>query len=101
MEKIDDLLLVAAPPLSICLQQELVETSNTTSDGVSTKNSHLEQALFCLSCSVTNEGVMMVPLEIETRLDNPASGTYVCLLHQRDISFFLLSCLCLREIRLM
>ena len=73
-QKLQDIAFVPAPPLSIRLQQELVETSTTTSDGAPKKKSYLEQVLFALSCTMNDQGVMLVPLEIHTRLDTPASS---------------------------
>jgi len=73
MEKIEHVRLMAVPPLSIGLHQELIEVSSQSSDGVMKKTSYLKEILFSLSCSVTDQGVTLIPMEMSIRRDTPAS----------------------------
>ena len=72
--------LLPVPPLSILLDQQLAETSQTTSDGVNKKTSYLDQTLFGATCSVDKDGgLTLYPLDIRIRLDSPTAGTFAIL----------------------
>lgn len=65
------------PPVSILLDQELIETLTATSDGVQKKKSYLNQKLFAATCSADKDhGLTLYPLDIEIRLESPAAGTH-------------------------
>jgi hypothetical protein len=66
------------PPISILLDQELVETSSVTQDGASRKDCHVSQSLFAIACSVSgDEGVVLHPLNVRVALASPSSGASV------------------------
>lgn len=73
LESVGETTLLNAPPVGIVLDQEMVETSSTFMDGVTKKKSHIKQSMFALSCTATEKGVTMVPMEIEIVLDSPGS----------------------------
>jgi hypothetical protein len=56
------------------LHQELIESSVTKPDGVSVKTSYIEQTLFSMACSITENGISLIPYDIDVKLDSP-SGT--------------------------
>jgi hypothetical protein len=64
-----------APPVSIMLDQQLIETSSATSDGEKKKISYLEQSLFAIGCCM-DDGPTLVPLDISVKLDSPSAGKY-------------------------
>ena len=72
-ESVNGAPLLNVPPVGIVLDQQMVETSSTFMDGVTKKKSHINQSLFALSCTATEKGVTIVPMEIEVVLDSPGS----------------------------
>ncbi|GAX22632.1 hypothetical protein FisN_17Lh124 [Fistulifera solaris] len=76
-KRLQGMSLLSVPPLSIRLDQELVERTVSSSDGVPKKDCHLEQILFSLSCRISNDGVVLVPLEVTVQLDSPAAEPMV------------------------
>jgi hypothetical protein len=64
---------LVAPPISVMLGQEMVETSVVKSEGVSTKKGHLEQSLFSIVCSADDSGLCLYPIGIDVKLENPSS----------------------------
>lgn len=72
-ESVNGASLLNAPPVGLVLDQQMVETSSTTMDGVTKKKNHIKQSMFALSCTATEMGVTMVPLEIEVVLESPGS----------------------------
>ena len=65
--------LLQAPPISVLLeQQEVVETRNSASEGVK-KSSCINQSLFSLSCAISPNGPVVLPLDINVNLDNPTA----------------------------
>jgi hypothetical protein len=76
LEAIDGMELLATPPLSIRLHQELVEIAHTASDGNTKKDSYVEELLFSLACFVSEHGPVIVPLQINVKLDAPTAGTF-------------------------
>jgi hypothetical protein len=65
--------LLNAPPVGILLDQELMESSATSVEGIHSKRNYLKQSIFALSCVANESGVTMVPMEIEIVLDTPVS----------------------------
>jgi len=63
------------PPVGILLDQQLVDTSTKTSDGVSKKTSYLTQSIFATACSATGDDLVLYPLDVHVRLDSPTAGT--------------------------
>lgn len=65
------------PPISILLDQQLNESTNTTSDGVNKKNMYMEQTLFSATCAANDDRLILFPLEVAVRLESPLSGTSI------------------------
>jgi hypothetical protein len=65
--------LLGTPPVSILLHQELIESSVTKPDGVSVKTSFIEQTLFSIACSITENGISLIPYDIDVKLDSPSA----------------------------
>ena len=74
MEDTNGIRFLATPPLSILVDQELVERSETNRDGERKKDAHTTQELFAITCSVNNDGLTIYPIDIKVRLDTPSSG---------------------------
>jgi hypothetical protein len=55
------------------LGQDMVETTITKSEGVTTKKAHLEQSLFSIVCSADDTGLYLFPFSIAVKLESPAS----------------------------
>jgi hypothetical protein len=64
---------LAAPPISIVLGQDMVETTVVKSEGVSSKKAHMEQSLFSVVCSADDSELYLYPISISVKLENPAS----------------------------
>jgi hypothetical protein len=75
LEPVGGVSFLAAPPVSIMLDQQLIETSSATSDGEKKKISFLEQSLFAIACCM-DDGPTLVPLDISVKLDSPSAGKY-------------------------
>mmetsp|Transcript_23496 Transcript_23496/g.65361 ORF Transcript_23496/g.65361 Transcript_23496/m.65361 type:complete len:869 (-) Transcript_23496:36-2642(-) len=61
------------PPLSIVVDQQLIETSRTSSDGVSIKKSYLQQKLMGITFATSDQQLTLYPLDITVTIDNPSS----------------------------
>lgn len=86
---IDGNVLIEAPPISVLLDQEIAETINVATDGSSKKTSYIEQSLFSICCSIVDDGVVLIPHEINVNLESPASfpkRTSWSLLQFKDIA---------------
>jgi hypothetical protein len=73
IEITDDIQLLRSPPVSILLDQELIETAKASSDGGSKKTFRIEQSLFSVACSVSEGGLTLVPLDVSVHLDSPTA----------------------------
>ena len=62
------------PPLSLLVDQHMIETTQRTSDGDKTQMIYTEQELFGTCCSVDDTALTLYGLKINTRLDTPSSG---------------------------
>lgn len=65
--------LINAPPLAIIVDQEIVQDQTVTSDGIARKSSHVDQILVGFSCSSSDDGVCIYPLDIEMMLPSPSA----------------------------
>jgi len=63
--------LLPAPPISVLIDQDVVETAQSTSDGTNKQSSFIDQSLFSLSCSISTNGPVLLPLDVSIKLDNP------------------------------
>lgn len=77
LQSFEGIELVPVPPLSIRLGQELVETKSALADGGIKKRSYVEEELFSLSCSISGDGVVLVPMEFSIKLDCPSADPLV------------------------
>ena len=73
IESINGINLLGAPPVSILLGQDLIETSVMKSNGVSTKTSYLDQSLFSMACAVSDDGLCLFPLDVNVKLESPTA----------------------------
>lgn len=71
---LDDVTFLATPPLSVLLDHQLVETSQTTSDGIHKREAHLVQTLFSTLCAVSDSSLILYPLDVRIKLNSPTSG---------------------------
>lgn len=63
------------PPVSLLLDQEVVESTRVTTDGIKKTNSCLSQSFFSIACVCNDDrGPSLVPLEIETQLASPTEA---------------------------
>jgi len=66
--------MLLAPPISVLLDHEVIETSTVTSDGtMNKKSSYIDQSLFSLSCAIDSDGPLLLPLDVTVKLDSPTS----------------------------
>lgn len=65
---------LAAPPLSLLIDQHMIETTQRTSDGDKTQKIYIEQELFGTCCAVDDAALTVYGLKLHTRLDTPSSG---------------------------
>ena len=74
--KVDGTKLLNTPPISILLGQEMSDVTTTSMDGVTKKDRSLHQFLFAISCLANENGIKLVPMEIEVVLDSPVSPVF-------------------------
>lgn len=74
-KKVDGIELLPAPPLSVLLDHQLIETETKTTDGDKKKTSFIEQNLFAIGCTATMECLTLYPVDVTVQLDTPISGT--------------------------
>jgi hypothetical protein len=70
---------LAAPPLSLLIDQEMIETTERTSDGDKTQKIYAEQELFGTCCSVGDEALTLIGIKANMKLDTPSSSKYIFL----------------------
>jgi hypothetical protein len=62
------------PPLTLLIDQKLVENSSWTNDGDRVKQSFAQQELFGICCSVNeSQGIVLYGSEIDVKLESPSS----------------------------
>mgnify|MGYP005845856475 CR=1 FL=1 len=76
LNTIDGAPLLPAPLLSILLDHRLIENETRTTDGEKKKTSYIEQQLFAIGCSATDQGLTLYPMDVTVHLDTPISGTF-------------------------
>ena len=76
LETLDGISFLPAPPVSLLLDQQLVEKSSVTTDGERIKQAYTEQELFGISCSVNGEALTLYGTEMKVQLDTPSSCKY-------------------------
>jgi len=64
---------VPAPPLTLLIDQHMIETTQRTSDGDKTQKIYTEQELFGTCCAVDDAALTVYGLKVNTRLDTPSS----------------------------
>lgn len=73
IDPIDGNIFLKAPPISVLLGQDMIETTVVKSEGVSTKNHHLEQSLFSFVSSADEDCLCIFPLSVDVKLESPSS----------------------------
>jgi len=71
--KIDGHEFLPIPPLSIMVDQNIVETTSRTSDGEKITRTHTEQELFCISCSANDTSLTLYGAVTHVRLESPTA----------------------------
>jgi hypothetical protein len=71
--KIDGCDFLPTPPLSILVDQNMVETTSRTPDGEKVTETHTEQELFGVFCSANDSGVTLYGATILARLASPTA----------------------------
>lgn len=66
--------ILPAPPVSVLRDQQLVEVETQTTDGVAKKSAHIQQTLFSLVVSATEENLTLVPLAVTMQLHSPSTS---------------------------
>ena len=74
MDRVDGVALLNAPPLSVLLDQQLIENESKTADGEKKKTSYIEQHLIAIACASTAENLTLYPIDISVHLDTPVAG---------------------------
>jgi len=74
LASVDGVSLLNAPPLSVLLDQQLIENETKSSDGEKKKSSYVEQHLFSVSCAATPERLTLFPIDVVVHLDSPIAG---------------------------
>jgi hypothetical protein len=70
---------ISAPPIAIIVDQEIVQDQIVSSDGILRKSSHVDQLLIGFTCSITDEGVCVYPLDIEMAMSAVPERKFVAL----------------------
>ncbi|KAL3942036.1 MAG: hypothetical protein SGBAC_003697 [Bacillariaceae sp.] len=65
---------LATPPLSILIDQHMIETTQRTSDGDKTQKIYTQQELFSTCCVVDDAALLVYGLTVNTKLDTPSSA---------------------------
>jgi hypothetical protein len=78
-----------APPLSLLIDQQFIETTERTSDGDKTQKIYTEQEFFGTCCSVDDSALTLYGITVKMKLDTPSS---------RKLNFILCSDTCLSTI---
>lgn len=74
MDKVDGVSLLNAPPLSVLLDQQLIENESKTADGEKKKISYIEQQFFAIGCAANPENLTLYPIDISVHLDTPVAA---------------------------
>lgn len=65
---------IPAPPVSVVLDQKVVQTDSVSNEGEKKKNAYLERDLFALWCSAADDGIRLYGAKVKVHLDTPYSG---------------------------
>jgi hypothetical protein len=82
VDTLEGISFLPAPPVSLLVDQQLVEKSSVTTDGEKKKQAYTEQELFGISCSVDGDALTLYGTEMKVQLDTPSAGKFrtFCLL---------------------
>ena len=72
-EEVDSTELLRSPPISILMDQQVVASSKSSSDGGLKKASCIEQSIFAMACSATETCLQLYPFEVDVSLDSPTT----------------------------
>ena len=76
IETVEGISFLPAPPVSLLVDQQLIEKSSVTTDGEKKKQAYTEQELFGISCSVNADALTLYGTEMKVLLDTPSAGTF-------------------------
>ncbi|CAB9497839.1 expressed unknown protein [Seminavis robusta] len=74
LDSVDGISLLPAPPVSVLMDQQLIENESKSVDGEKKKTSYIQQQLFGVGCSSTPEALTLYPLDLSVTLDSPISA---------------------------
>lgn len=66
--------LIAAPPVGVILDQRMVQKVSSNDNSDKKKQSLLERDVFAVSCTVTDDAVILYGFDVTVQLDSPASS---------------------------
>jgi hypothetical protein len=76
VDTLEGISFLPAPPVSVLVDQQLVEKSSVTTDGEKKKQAYTEQELFGISCSVDGDALTLYGTEMKVLLDTPSAGRF-------------------------
>jgi hypothetical protein len=65
---------MAAPPVGVILDQRMIQKFSSSGNGDKNKQSLLERDVFAVSCTVTDDAVILYGFDVTVQLDSPASS---------------------------
>ena len=77
LRPVDGKELLPAPPVSVVLDQRMIQKALVASDGEKRKQSILEKDLFAVSCTVTDDAVTLCGFDVTIQMDSPTSSKCV------------------------
>jgi hypothetical protein len=80
VDTLEGISFLPAPPVSLLVDQQLVEKNSVTTDGEKKKQAYTEQELFGISCSVDGDALTLYGTEMKVLLDTPNAGKFCNLL---------------------
>jgi hypothetical protein len=66
--------LIAAPPVGVILDQRMIQKVSPSDNGDKKKQTLLERDVFAVSCTVTDDAVILYGFDVTVQLDSPASS---------------------------
>ena len=73
VESLNGINFLATPPISVLVDQKIIEHTTRTSDGEKFQQAYAEQDYFGVCCSVSDESLVLYGTEIKVLLDTPTS----------------------------
>ena len=70
---LDGVDFIPVPPISLLIDQELIETSSVTTDGEKRHHAYTVQELFGVSCAAGDDNLTLYAVSMKMQLDTPTS----------------------------